>query len=112
MVENELNKMQAQFGDDVKRMGVKVEDYLKHTKKNFEELRKEWRADAEKRAKLQLILARISTLEKIEADKEQIEKEAAHLLEHYKEANPAKAMEYIKMLLINQKVFEFLDLYI
>lgn len=109
MIENELNKMEAQFKDDIERMGMKVDDYLKHLKKNFEDMRKEWSPDAEKRAKLQIVLNRIAVSEKIEADKEQVEKETSHLLEHHKDANPAKAKEYMEMVMTNQKVFEFLE---
>lgn len=109
LIENELNKMEAQFKDDIERMGMKVDDYLKHLKKSFEDMRKEWQPDAEKRAKLQIVLNRIAVSEKIEADKEQVEKETSHLLEHHKEANPAKAKEYIEMVMTNQKVFEFLE---
>jgi len=38
-----------------------------------------------------------------------VEKETAHLLEHYKDANPTKAKEYIETIMTNQKVFEFLE---
>ncbi|MBU6430917.1 MAG: hypothetical protein KGJ58_03090 [Patescibacteria group bacterium] len=109
LIENELNKMEAQFKDDIERMGMKVEEYLRHLKKSFEDMKKEWRPDAEKRAKLQIVLNRIAVLEKIKADKNEVEKEAAHLLEHHKDANPAKAKEYIEMVITNQKVFEFLE---
>lgn len=109
LIENELNKMEAQFKDDIERMGMKAEDYLKHLKKSFEDMRKDWRPDAEKRAKFQIVLNRIAVSEKIEADKTEVEKETSHLLEHYKDANPAKAKEYMEMVMTNQKVFEFLE---
>ena len=109
LIENELDKMEAQFRDDIEKMGMKVEDYLKHLKKSFEDMRKEWRPDAEKRGKLQIVINRIAVSEKIEADKNEVEKEAAHLLEHHKDASPAKAKEYLEMVMTNQKVFEFLE---
>ena len=109
LIENELNKMEAQFKDDIEKMGMKVEDYLKHLKKSFEDMRKEWKPDAERRAKLQIVLNRIAVLEKIEADKNEVEKETSHILEHYKDANPSKAKEYMEMVMTNQKVFEFLE---
>ena len=109
LIEYELDKMESQFQADVENMGMKAEDYLKHIKKSFEDLRKEWRPDAEKRAKLQIVLNRIAVSEKIEADKNEVGKEVAHLLEHYKDANPAKAKEYVEIMMTNQKVFEFLE---
>ncbi len=111
LIVNELDKMEAQFRNDIEKMGMKAEDYLKHIKKSFEDMRKEWKPDAEKRAKLQIVLNRIAVSEKIEADKNEVEKETTHLLEHYKDADPARAKEYIEMVITNQKVFEFLENY-
>lgn len=109
MILNELNKMEVQFQNDVEKMGMKVEGYLKHLKKSFEDMRKEWKPDAEKRVKFQIVLNRIAVSEKIEINKKDIEKEVARLLQHHKDANPAKAKEYIETVMTNQKVFEFLE---
>ena len=56
LIENELDKMEGQFKGDIANMGLQPEDYLKHIKKTWEDLRKEWKPDAEKRSKTQLIL--------------------------------------------------------
>jgi len=109
LVENELNRMWAQFNDDIARMGIKADEYLKHLKKTEEELRKEWQTDAEKRAKLQLVLAKIASEEKIFPTKEEIEHETKHLLEHYKDAKPERARAYIETMLTNEKVILFLE---
>ena len=52
----ELDKILFKMESDVTRMGIKFEDYLKHMKKTKEELQKEFKGEAEKRAKLALIL--------------------------------------------------------
>lgn len=109
LVESELNKMQAQFEDDIARMGLKSEDYLKHIKKTWDDLRNEWKADAEKRAKLQVIIHNIALSEKIEPKKEDVEKEVKHLVEHYKDASPERVKIYVESMLINKMVFDFLD---
>jgi trigger factor len=109
LVESELAKMQAQFNDDIARMGLQPEDYLKHIKKTWEDLRKEWKPDAEKRAKLQIVLHQIAANEKLEADKNEVEKETKSLVEYYKGADPERTKAYVEMQLINQKVFEFLE---
>jgi FKBP-type peptidyl-prolyl cis-trans isomerase (trigger factor) len=41
MVEHELSRSEAQFKDDISRLGVKVEDYLARLKKTMEDLKKE-----------------------------------------------------------------------
>ena len=109
LIESELAKMLARLHDDVTRMGLKLEDYLKNLKKTEEDLRKEWRKDAEKHAKLQLVLNAIAEKEKIEASKEAIAHEVKHLLEQYKNIAPKRAEAYVAMMLTNEKVFEFLE---
>lgn len=109
LIEMEIAKMLARFQDDVARMGLKMEDYLKHVKKTEEEMRKEWRPDAEKRAKLQIVLDSIVREEKIEADAGAVEEEVKHILEYHKDADPARAKAYISTMLTNEKVFEFLE---
>jgi FKBP-type peptidyl-prolyl cis-trans isomerase (trigger factor) len=109
LVESELRKMQAQFEDDIARAGLKVDDYLKHLKKTKEDLNKEWMPDAEKRAKLQLVITKIALEEKIEADKTLIDKEVKNLLKTYKDATEERTRAYVEMMLTNEKVFEWLE---
>jgi FKBP-type peptidyl-prolyl cis-trans isomerase (trigger factor) len=109
MVETELDRTQAQFSADVERMGVKLEDYLRHAKKTIEEVRKEWLPHAEKKAKLQLVLNEISKKEDIHPTAAEIEAEVAHIIEHYKDADRERAAVYAETVLTNEKVFEFLE---
>ena len=109
LIENELDKMEGQFKGDIANMGLQPEEYLKHIKKTWEDLRKEWRGDAEKRAKTQLILQKISIEEKIEPKKEDIENESKSLLEQYKNADPERVKAYVEMILVNEMVIKFLE---
>jgi len=109
IVESELEKMMSQFEGDIARMGLKFDEYLKHIKKTREDLRKEWRVDAEKRAKTQLIMNKIAVEEKIEAPKEEMEKQIKHLMEHYKDADPINVKTYIETILLNEEVFKLLE---
>lgn len=109
LIEGELSKMMAQFQDDITRAGLKMDDYLKHIKKNVEDLKKEWTPDAEKRAKVQLIITKIALDEKIEADPELVKKEVENLLKIYKDAKEDRTKAYVEMMLTNEKVFEWLE---
>ena len=109
MIESELRKMHAQFEDDIARAGLKVEDYLKHLKKTPEDLKKEWTPDAEKRAKVQLVITKIALDEKIEADAEVVKREVENLLKTYKDATEERTKAYVEMMLVNEKVFEWLE---
>jgi FKBP-type peptidyl-prolyl cis-trans isomerase (trigger factor) len=105
----EVDKIIYRMESDVTQMGLKFEDYLKHLKKTVEELRTEFHRDGEKKAKLSLILNEISKTENIIADQEQVAKEVAHILEHYKEADPERARMHAENVLTNEKIFQFLE---
>jgi len=109
LIENELDKMEGQFKGDIANMGLQPEDYLKHIKKSWEDLRKEWKPDAEKRSKTQLILQKIALEEKLEPKKEDVEKEANHIKEQYKDADPERIKAYVEMIMVNEMVIKFLE---
>jgi len=109
LVNTELRRIEAQFTDDITRMGVKLEDYLKHAKKTIEEIRTEWRPNAEKKARLQLILNEIAKDEKIKVTSEEIDAEVKHILEHYKDADADQAYIYAETVLTNEKIYQFLE---
>ncbi len=109
MIETELDRTQAQFASDVEKMGVKMDDYLKHAKKSIEEIRKDWLPHAEKKAKLQLVLNSIASAEKITVDAKELEDEVSHIVEHYKEADRERATVYAETVLTNEKVFQMLE---
>jgi trigger factor len=109
LVEIELDKILYRMESDITQMGLKFEDYLKHLNKTKEDLRKEFRKDAEKKAGLGLILNEIAKVEKIMADEEQVAKEVAAILEHYKDADPERARMHAENVLTNEKIFQFLE---
>lgn len=108
-VDSEQKRIEAQFSDDIAKMGVKMEDYLKHAKKTIEELRKEWRPHAEEKAKLQLVLNEIAKIEKLVPSQDDIEAEVEAIVKHYKDADREKATIYAETILSNEKVFQMLE---
>jgi FKBP-type peptidyl-prolyl cis-trans isomerase (trigger factor) len=109
LIDGELEKMESEFMAEVGRRGFKFEDYLKQIKKTAEDLKKEWRADAERRVKVRSILGEIGSIEKIKPAEEAVETELKHFLEHHKDADPKRARNYIEKLLTNEAVFKFLE---
>ncbi len=109
LIEIELNKILQRMESDITQMGLKFDDYLKHINKTTDDLRKDFRTDGEKKAKLALILNEIAKVEKILADEEQVAKEVAQILEHYKEADPERARAHAENVLTNEKIFQFLE---
>ncbi len=109
LIEVELDKILYRMESDIAQMGLKFEDYLKHLNKTVEDIRKEFKNDAEKKAKLALVLHKISEIEKIVADQEQVAKEVELILSHYKEADPERARLHAENVLTNEKIFQFLE---
>src|SRR3989338_119242 len=109
LIEAELSKIMYRMESDITQMGLKFEDYLKHLNKTIADLRKEFRNDAEKKTKLGLVLNEIAKTEKIVADETEVAKEVAHILEHYKDADPERARMHAENVLTNEKIFQFLE---
>lgn len=109
IIEQELHRMEDEFASELSRMGMTMEAYLKAIGKTHEEVEKEWRPDAEKRAKVQLITTRIAEKEGIVPDPEQLKTEVGELLKKYPDASRERAEGYISLLLTNDKVFSFLE---
>ncbi|MBX4198163.1 hypothetical protein KW782_02390 [Candidatus Parcubacteria bacterium] len=109
IVNNELERMFAQFESDVRGVGLKIEDYLKHIKKTPEDLVKEWKPDAEKRAKLNIILEEIAKTEKIEPEKDKVDDQVKHLTSHYKDIDEVRARLYSEHMLKIEKTIKFLE---
>lgn len=109
LIENELARMEHELRGQVEHLGGSFDEYLKEVKKDAVTLKKEWRKDAERRARLQLTLFQIAREEKIAAEEKSIEAEVKYLLEHHKNADPQSARSFVETLLTNQKVIEFLE---
>jgi len=109
LITSETDKMLYRLEADITNAGLKVEDYLKQINKTEIDLRNEWRADAEKRAKLQMIIHSISEKEKLAPTEEEIEKDVLKITEMYKDADPVRARAYVEQMIENEKVFNFLE---
>ncbi len=109
LIDTELHKMTHKMKSDIEGMGLKYDDYLKNLNKTEEELQKEWQKDAEKRAKLQLVVGEIAKAENIHADKSIVDAEVKKVVETYPDADPMNARMYIESVLQNEEVFKFLE---
>lgn len=109
LIESELAKMTAQFESDITRMGGTLETYLTHIKKSKEDLHRDWRGDAEKRAKLELVLREIADKEKIVPKIEDIDREVQHLEKHHTDADPTRLRAYVAAMIEKEEVVKFLE---
>jgi FKBP-type peptidyl-prolyl cis-trans isomerase (trigger factor) len=109
LVKTELEKILHNMEADITKMGMDFQEYLKNINKTTEDLRKEFRKDAEKKAKFNLILYKISELEKIIPDQEKVNKEVEAILKNYPNADRNHAILYVQEILTNEQVFLFLE---
>lgn len=109
LIDSEVTRIENQFRSDVERMGIKLEDYLTHSKKTIEDLRKDWRPEADRKARTQLILNEIALKESIKPDQKQVDEEITLLQAKYKEADRERIQIFVETIMTNDKVLEFLE---
>jgi FKBP-type peptidyl-prolyl cis-trans isomerase (trigger factor) len=109
IIGQELARMEDEFAHEVERMGLSVDAYLKAVQKTREDMHKDWRSDAEKRAKVQLLVAKIAVLEKVVPNKEHFDREVASLRKQYPDASEERITSFVEMLLNNEEVFKLLE---
>lgn len=83
MVEREIDGMVTDGAGMAARMGMSFEDYIKAAGKSEDELRKEYREDAQRRVKGTLILEAIAKAENITATPADIQEELQSLARQY-----------------------------
>ena len=109
LIHHEIDKMEAQFADDLARAGTNLADYLKNINKTHEELHTEWHEPAEKRAKVQLILGDIAMKEGVKANPEEVTAHITHTMKHHKDAQEHNVRAYFEHMLRNEAVLKWLE---
>ncbi len=109
LIEGELDRMLYRMKMDISGMGLSYDDYLKHLNKSESAIRDEFRTDAEKRVKMEILISDIAAKENLQAPKEEVEKEVERLLKEYPGADKSRTEAYVEQILINEQVFKLLE---
>lgn len=116
LIQGELMKIINELETDATREGMKFDDYLSSIKKTREDLEKEFRPHAIKRIKSAIILKKIAEIENLKIEDAKLEEELKKQMEQYKNnqeiLNQLKTEDYknyLRNVLMGQKVFEFLE---
>lgn len=109
LIESENDKLMYRLEADVTQMGFKFDEYLNQVGKTKEDLKKEWRPESEKRAKLAMVIHKLTELENLKPSEEEVNKEVEVLVNMYKDADPIRARAYVEQMMGNEKVFNFLE---
>lgn len=115
LISQELEKMEGELTGSLKRINLDKDSYLAHIKRSLDDLKKEWRPQAEKRVRSALVLKEIGKKEGIIVAEEEVETRANEILRTMPDASQIKQINldsfknHIRALLFNEKVFEFLE---
>lgn len=109
IIESEKEKLLAQIEADIARSGLSMDDYLTHAGKTKEALMEEFTPEAQKRARMQLVVNAIAKKENIRATDEEVKERSEALIQMYPGADKARTEAYADMVITNEKVISFLE---
>lgn len=108
LVEGQVERLLSQLLDEIKTLGLTLEQYLSSTNKTAEDIKKEYTKKAEADIKLEFILQKIAEEENITVEQKEIDE----ALEKAKDENERKALEsnmyMLASILRQQKTLDFL----
>lgn len=111
LADEEVNRMLSRLLDQTNKLGLTVEQYLASAGKTSEQLREEYRQQAEQTLKLELILAAIADDQKIEITEAEVEKFLRAIPDETTRKsfdNPQQHL-YLKQLLRKRQVIDSLS---
>lgn len=115
MIEDQVNYMIRDMQMRMAYQGLKLEDYMKYTGQTIDDIKGMYKAEAEKRVKMELVLEAIRDVQKIEANEEEVEaqiKEQAESMgrdvEEFKASLNDEQKDYLKDSAAIQKVVALL----
>ncbi|HVZ11518.1 MAG TPA: trigger factor [Patescibacteria group bacterium] len=108
LIDQEADRLLSQLLDEIKRLGVSLDQYLASRQKNAEELRAEYSERAEKDLKLEFVLRKVADEEKITVEEQDI-KLALDAVTDPKERDQIAQNPYLVAAIIRQqKTLDFL----
>lgn len=121
LINQELHKMKSEFEIQLSQMGMNLDSFLEKMsvtgkKRTEEDLKNEWRPQAEKRVMSALILESIAKNQEIKVENEKIEEEMNKTIAYYKNQKDmeknidlGRLYDYTKGVLLNEEVFKYLE---
>lgn len=108
LIQDEVNRMLGRLIDQTAKLGLTVEQYLVSQKKSVEQLRAEYRQQAEELLKLEFILSAIADEQKVQISEEEVEKmiEAVPDKETKKKLQSEEQKVFIRQLLRKRRVID------
>jgi len=116
LINEESERMINEFKFSITGFGLDFGKYLQEINKTVDELKNEWKEQAEKRVRVAICLKMIAEKEKIEVSDEEVGNKIDEELKNYpdikearKSIDPEKLKDYTKEVLRNEKVLGLLE---
>lgn len=109
ILQSEQDKMIAQIESDVTRSGMEFDAYLKQVNKTRADIAEEFKGEAERRARFQMVINAIAKDMELKISDEDIDKEAEKLMAQYPGADLARTKAYADMILVNERILGMLE---
>lgn len=108
LVQQEADRLLSQMLDEIKRLGLTLDQYLSSTGKNPEALRKEFEEKARADMKLEFVLQKIAEEEKITVEQKEIDEAIQNAKDPKEQENLTKNRYLLASILRQQKTLDFL----
>jgi len=108
LLEQETDRLLAQLLDDIKKLGLNLEQYLASTKRTPEDLRDEYAKRAESDMKLEFVLQKIAEQEKITVEEKEIDEAIQKAKSPAEKENLQNNKYLLAAILRQQKTLDFL----
>ncbi|MEK7573450.1 MAG: trigger factor [Patescibacteria group bacterium] len=108
IIEQEVERLLAQTLDEIKRLGLTLDQYLGSTKRTIEDLKKEYEIKALNDIKLEFALSKIAEEEKISVDNIEIEEAIKKAKDETERKNLESNRYVLASILRQQKTLDFL----
>lgn len=109
LISQETNRLLADLVDQVRKLGLTVEQYLMAKGKTTEQIKLEYAKQAEKTLKIEFALAEIADSEKITVTQDDIDKLIAKVEKPEEREKLKKDSYYLAHLIRQQKTIDFLN---
>ncbi len=108
IIENELEYRLSRLVDDINKIGLTVDAYLKSKNLTLEQLKESYKKEIEDTYKLEFVLAEIADKENIVIESEEINKILANIKDEKERAEAQKNNYIYASILRKQKIIDFL----
>ncbi len=108
LLDTEVDRLLAHTIDDIKKLGLSLDQYLSSTGRSAESLQEEYRKKAETDIKLEFSLVKIAETEKIVVEPKEVEEAVQAAKNPQEKANLEKNRYMLAQILRQQKTLDFL----